>query len=104
LSSRTINNILAEHLPPNASLDLLCLDCEGVDEQLLQSVDWNLHKPAAVVFEQDGITLEQVLHLPATKLLTTHGYGIYAKIGPSIIARLPREEILRRSAHRLRSP
>lgn len=104
LPSRTINEILTEHLPAHASLDLLCLDCEGMDEPLLRSLDWNLYKPAAVVFEQDGISVEQALHLPATKLLASWGYGLYAKIGPSIIARLPREEIMGRLATRAGSP
>lgn len=87
--SRTINEILSQHLPTGQKLDLLCLDCEGVDELLIQSLDWTRYRPAAVVFEFDG-TFEQSIDLPTIKLLKSLGYYIFAKIGPSIIARLPK--------------
>jgi hypothetical protein len=97
LPARSLNGILNEYLPPGRRLDLLCLDCEGADEDLLQSFDWKLHKPAAVVFEQDGVSYEDALELPTVRLLRSFGYQLIAKTGPSLIARLPRDVLLGRN-------
>lgn len=95
LPAASLNRILDSHLPAGRRLDALFLDCEGADEQLLRSLDWSRHRPAVVVFEQDGVDFADIPTLPAVEFLGGLGYALYAKTGASFVARLPRDEIRR---------
>lgn len=87
---KTLNEILDEHFSAGRKLDLLCVDCEGADESLLQSLDWSRYKPMVIVFEEDAIGFDQIPARPIMQFLAVHGYSLFAKIGPSFVARQPR--------------
>jgi FkbM family methyltransferase len=92
LPARTLDSILDEHLPPGVPLGVLCVDCEGSDEALLRSLDWDAHRPKAVVFEQEGAYFDEIIGLPTVRLLNRLGYDLYAKCGPTLVAYIPRPE------------
>jgi hypothetical protein len=100
LPARSLNRIVEDHLPPGRWLDVLCLDCEGADEALLRSLDWDRHRPAVVVFEQDGVEFSDIPALPVVGFLGALGYSLYAKCGASFVAHLPRDLVRARREYR----
>lgn len=45
--------ILSDHLPPNQQIDLMSVDCEGMDLQALRSSDFNRFRPRVLLIEDD---------------------------------------------------
>jgi FkbM family methyltransferase len=81
----TINQLIDRHLPAR-SIDLLCIDIEGMDEPILRSLDWMKHRPRVIVAEDESNDLAASLSSPIASLLIAQGYRITGKAGWSIIA------------------
>jgi FkbM family methyltransferase len=71
--------ILAKHLPANQEIAFLSIDVEGLDYQVLQSNDWNRFRPACVLMEALGVSLENVKDSDGYRLLHANGYELFAK-------------------------
>ena len=63
-----------------APIDLLNIDCEGMDYEVLQTHDWAI-SPSVIAIEAQE-------HGPAHQLLLSRGYELYAKKGLTLIFRL----------------
>jgi FkbM family methyltransferase len=79
LPCRTLNEILAQHLAAAERLALLSIDCEGADEAILASLDWEHYAPAVIVFE------DHAADSPLSGDLAARGYQMFARMGPSVI-------------------
>jgi FkbM family methyltransferase len=75
-----INDILAEHF--STGVDFISIDTEGVDMQILQSIDFNRYKPKMVCVENSRPQNEFV------ELLSPFGYGFVAITPDNLIFRL----------------
>lgn len=73
---RPLSEIVDEHLPDRA-IDLLCVDCEGLDLDVLASLDLTKRRPSAMIVE-DGegyLTFQQSRPpYPLERFLRDHGY------------------------------
>ena len=74
--TRRLDSILGalDSLP--GRIDLLSVDCEGLDYRVLMSNDWQRFRPFAVLVECHGLKLEKVSEHPVHQFLTRHGYTL----------------------------
>lgn len=62
VETRTLADVLVEHLPAGQSLDILDVDCEGHDLIVLQSNDWSRFRPRVILAEwHDGTEIPDYL-------------------------------------------
>ncbi|HEX3616086.1 MAG TPA: FkbM family methyltransferase [Solirubrobacteraceae bacterium] len=54
VTMRPLASVLEEHLPAGQGIDLLDVDCEGLDLEVLQSNDWQRFRPTIVLAEAHG--------------------------------------------------
>jgi FkbM family methyltransferase len=59
----TLRQILAEHLPAGSRVDLLNVDCEGMDLEVLRGNDWKTCRPQVICAEAKTRKEERELHL-----------------------------------------
>lgn len=55
VSTQPLAAILDQQLPPGQQIDLLDVDCEGLDLEVLQSNDWERFRPTVVLAEAHGV-------------------------------------------------
>lgn len=72
----TLTDLLDEHLPTNAVIDLLTVDVEGLDYVALKSNDWGRYRPIIVAVEEYEMDLAALTSSPIYRLLTPHGYRL----------------------------
>ncbi|WP_435022593.1 FkbM family methyltransferase (plasmid) [Tundrisphaera sp. TA3] len=51
MTTTTLADLLAEHLPPGAKIDFLNVDCEGEDLAALRGLDWSRWSPEVIAIE-----------------------------------------------------
>ena len=85
LRTRTLSELLAEHLPPEQKIDFLSVDVEGHDLEVLRSLDWRRYRPEAVVVEVSQPSVREVLEHAIHAYLSSLGYVLYSKFCNSCI-------------------
>ena len=73
---RPLSSILAEHLPPHQSIDLMSVDVEGFDEIVLRSNDWALYRPTALCVEMDGVYPDELGEQAIVMFMAEQGYRV----------------------------
>ncbi|WP_169979022.1 FkbM family methyltransferase [Tautonia rosea] len=81
-----LNDILTRWIPEVEMIDVMSIDCEGLDESILKSLDWSRWSPRILIFEQDGVPFAEIPGLPIVSFLSSRGYELFARVGPSLIA------------------
>lgn len=76
IKTRSLSAILKEHLPYGGAVDFLDIDCEGLDLDVLQSVDWNTCQPYIVAVEDFGSSERS----PISEFCTRIGYRLVATL------------------------
>jgi hypothetical protein len=80
LETRTLAEVLAEHLAPGVEIDFMSVDVEGLDHQVLKSNDWARFRPRVVLVEDlNAASLERLDESPVARLLRREGYRPTAK-------------------------
>lgn len=79
--------ILGKYLPPNARIDFLSIDVEGLDFAVLKSNDWRRFRPACVLVESLETSLEDAMHCEIFLFMKSHGYELFAKTFNTLIFR-----------------
>lgn len=80
LHTRTLNDILSEHVKEGQSIDLLTVDVEGLDYQVLLSNDWDKFRPQVILVEELIRDLDLILKQSRVReLLESKGYSLFAK-------------------------
>lgn len=77
----TLGKILREFLPKGQAVDLLCVDCEGMDAAVIRGNDWRLASPRVICAEAKDQAEEKILSC----LLVPRGYRLQARAGYSLI-------------------
>ena len=67
------------------SYDFISIDVEGLDFEVIKSLDWYKYRPTLIIMESLGRKGLDFLHDPAYIYLVDQGYYFYAKTGNSII-------------------
>ncbi len=75
---RPINDILNEHLPAGRKIDYLNVDCEGMDEKIIFSFDFEKHRPQVVTVELGHIDVIGLASNPTVALLYGKGYRLHS--------------------------
>ena len=99
LTTRTLDDLLAEHLPTGRKIDFLSVDVEGHDLQVLRSLDWRRYRPAAVVVELSRHSVGEVLDHAIHAYLSSLGYVLYSKLLNSCIYVAPEHAHTQSSRH-----
>lgn len=76
-----LRDLLARHIPAGESVDLLDIDCEGMDLEVIRSNDWTKYRPLLLAIED----LDETLHSPAgeSEIVTycgAQGYRLAASV------------------------
>lgn len=75
LETRTLAEVLDEHLAPGAEIDFMSVDVEGLDYQVLQSNDWTRFRPRVVLVEDLNVSdLQELEESSVVALLRRVGY------------------------------
>jgi len=76
-----LREILDHQIHKGQVIDFMSVDCEGHDLQVLQSNNWEIYKPRAIIVEDhysgDNTDID--------KELTSHNYKLYCRMGLSKI-------------------
>lgn len=82
---RPLDAILDEHLPPGQSIDYLDIDVEGLDRQVIDSLDLTRHRPRIMTVELFGADILSLRDDPTVARLIDNGYEL---VGSSFISHL----------------
>lgn len=88
IRTRTLTNILDATPYKDRPIDLLNVDVEGVDLQVLRSLDFARYKPRLVVVESWDERLKPILEGDIHKFMSEKGYEIAAWVGLSLVYRV----------------
>ena len=65
---------MAFHLPASQKIDFLSVDCEGKDEEVLRSNDWNRYRPRFILAETLREDILSLRDCPVVQYLRSVGY------------------------------
>lgn len=80
LQTKTLDSILKTYLPSDISeIDFLTIDVEGLDFQVLKSIDLIKYQPKVILLEILGNDLSNLHNHKITQYLEVYNYKVYAK-------------------------
>lgn len=85
LATRTLRDVLAEHLPPGQVIDFLTLDVESHELDVLRSNDWTRFRPRWLLVESLGRDAADAGHDPVHRLLVEQGYRRVTRTSRTVI-------------------
>ncbi len=85
LQSRTLADLLAEHVPPDTVIDLMNVDVEGLDLDVLASNDWDRFRPRLIVVELLWTGFSDMENSQMYRFLIARGYRLLSKLMNSAI-------------------
>jgi len=71
-----LQNIVELYLPEGETFDFLNVDVEGLDLQVLQSLDWEKHRPKVVAVEIHGLVLDDSTSSATVRFMKSVGYRL----------------------------
>ncbi len=85
LETITLSEILYNHLKVTDQIDFLNIDVEGLDLEVLRSLDWSLHYPKIILIEDLNYSIEKFSESEIFNFLEPKGYTIIAKTFNTLI-------------------
>jgi len=85
--TRTLAEVLDEHLAPNQEIDFLSIDVEGLDLEVLESNDWSKYRPFCILVECVDHSLEEIEKNQVYRYLKEKDYDLFAKTAHTFIFR-----------------
>ena len=85
--TRRLRDVLSERLPHGVSIDFMSIDVEGLDLEVAQSNDWARFRPAYLLVEAHGETVEEALASDLSRFLGGVGYRLFAKTVNTLVFR-----------------
>jgi FkbM family methyltransferase len=76
---RRLDDLLAEYLPPDQTIDFLSIDVEGLDLSVLRSNDWSRFRPRILLVEAHERSVFAIEHNPINLFVVAAGYQLIAK-------------------------
>ena len=89
LVTKTLSEVLDEHLPKNQTIDFLSIDVEGLDYEVLQSNNWEKYRPQVILVED--LEIEDITKINNSKIfafLIEKEYMLIAKTLRTLIFRI----------------
>ena len=87
---RPLASILAEHWPNGNPIGLLSVDCEGLDEEVIKSHDFERYPVDFVCVEQANTNILDICKLEGWRYLDSAGFTLIARLHQSsVYARVP---------------
>ncbi len=94
-------DVLNRQLPVGQPIDFMSVDVEGYELPVLQSNDWSIYRPRAVLVEvSNAVTLAEVCSSPVVSFLTGHGYTPLLRTGLTVT--FARSDLLEATPHGFR--
>lgn len=75
----TLEEVLDEKLPSNKVIDFLSVDVEGLDFDVIKSMNIKKYRPRVILVEILGSSLSDLQQNPIYKFLIDEDYALYAK-------------------------
>lgn len=85
VSLMPLSVILKKYMPKRQKIDLLSIDCEGMDLEVLQSMDWKKYQPKVIICEDLDFDFRQLRESEISLFLMKKGYELTAKTQFSLI-------------------
>jgi FkbM family methyltransferase len=79
IPTKPLTMILDEHFPKGQSFDLLTIDVEGMDFEVLESLDWTRYRPILVLVEDHHFNIESPQDSKIYRFMKSKGYTFAAK-------------------------
>lgn len=83
--TKTLAEVLDEHLPPKQGIDFLSVDVEGFDLEVLESNNWDRYRPSCILVECTDFSLEESEKNEVYRYLKRKNYLLVAKTANTII-------------------
>ncbi len=80
-----LSEILIKHLKGNEQIDFLNIDVEGLDLEILRSIDWSIHQPKTILVEDLNNQIEKIFESEIFNFLKLKGYSLFAKTFNTLI-------------------
>ena len=74
VKTKKLNTILKENLEKDKKIDLLTIDVEGLDFNVLKSIDLNVYRPTLIVIEIHNLDIENIAENIVCKYLKENEY------------------------------
>ena len=84
ITCNTLSNIIDDTKYKNQVIDLLCIDAEGHDLVVLQSLDFDRYDPKVIVVETFAKDMKMILDLPIFRYLEEKNYTLINWVGLSL--------------------
>jgi hypothetical protein len=91
-----LSEALSTHLP-NTKIDLMSVDCEGLDLDVLKSNDWDRFRPSLLLVEDHVGDFANALESPVTSFLYDVKYVLVARLNYTSVF-VAREEVAQLNA------
>jgi FkbM family methyltransferase len=86
MRSRSLGDILDEHLSPAQEISFLTVDVEGHDLPVLRSNNWSRYRPELVLAEaMDANTVDRLATSELYHFMRRQGYDLYAWLRPTLV-------------------
>jgi FkbM family methyltransferase len=79
LQTSKLSNVLDKYLPFGTTIDFLSIDVEGLDLDILHSMDLSKYKPKIILIEILGSSLSEIEKSAIALYLKKYGYSVFAK-------------------------
>lgn len=87
LQTRSLSDVLDQHLTAGQKIDLLSVDVEGEDLGVLRSNNWDKYCPEVIIIEALDTPLHSLHTHPAITFLSEQGFSPIARLFNSVILR-----------------
>lgn len=85
IETTTLNDVLDSTKFRRRPIDVLSVDTEGYDLKVVQSLDWDIYKPALVILETHEEDIYSVLHSEINLFMESVGYVLRSWTVKSLI-------------------
>ncbi|MCO7246812.1 FkbM family methyltransferase [Halomonas sp. Mc5H-6] len=79
LNTERLDRILDEYISPGTEIDFLSIDVEGLDFEVIKSLDLARYNPKFILVEILGSSLSELLDSEISQYLLSYGYKLYGK-------------------------
>jgi FkbM family methyltransferase len=85
IETSTLEEVLDKNLPANQVIDFLSIDVEGLDFDVIKSLNLSKYRPRVILVEILGSTLSEIQINDIYKYLSEQDYDLYAKAVNTVI-------------------
>jgi FkbM family methyltransferase len=85
IETSTLEDVLNRNAPSNQVIDFLSIDVEGLDFDVIRSINLKKYRPRVILVEILGSSLSDIQQDPIYTLLIDEGYVLYGKAVNTVI-------------------